>query len=153
MLTPITNSQSSSGTSISRVPCIGTPALLQATWSFPKARSTCARASTTDCSSVTSTRTAMTRLFVPREGVSRLLDRNFLDVSHDHVGARLGERLSNVEADAGSGTGDDCGLARDVLHPRGSLLASNIARETVSQPRRGRCAYRCRRRSCPPPRW
>ena len=37
--TPITNSQSADGTSVILVPCIGTPALLQAIWSFPKLRS------------------------------------------------------------------------------------------------------------------
>ena len=65
MLTPITNSQSPGGTSISRAPCIGTPALLQAMWSLPKLRSASASASSTDCSCVTSIRTGMTRLLVP----------------------------------------------------------------------------------------
>jgi len=36
MFTPITNSQSPGGTSTILVPCIGTPALLQAMWSLPK---------------------------------------------------------------------------------------------------------------------
>src|SRR5579863_9567285 len=65
MLTPMTNSQSPGGTSTSRVPCIGTPALLQAMWSLPKLRSASARASSTERSSVTSTLTGMTRLLVP----------------------------------------------------------------------------------------
>jgi hypothetical protein len=38
MFTPITNSQSPCGTSVICVPCIGTPALLQAMWSLPKLR-------------------------------------------------------------------------------------------------------------------
>jgi hypothetical protein len=38
MFTPITNSQSPGGTSTILVPCIGTPALLQAMWSLPKLR-------------------------------------------------------------------------------------------------------------------
>ena len=50
MFTPITNSQSLGGTSIIRVPCMGTPALLQAMWSLPKLRSASARASMMDCS-------------------------------------------------------------------------------------------------------
>ena len=65
MFTPITNSQSPGGTSIILVPCIGTPALLQAIWSFPKFRSASASASRTDCSCVTSILTGMTRLLVP----------------------------------------------------------------------------------------
>jgi hypothetical protein len=39
MLTPITNSPSPGGTSISRVLCMGTPAWLQAMRSLPKAHS------------------------------------------------------------------------------------------------------------------
>ena len=63
--TPITNPQSSGCTSISLVPCIGTPALLQAMCSLPKLRSASARAWSTDCSCVTSIRSGSTRLFVP----------------------------------------------------------------------------------------
>src|SRR5207237_1957859 len=111
MLTPMTNCQSPGGTSTSPTPCIGTPALLQAMWSLPKLRSASARASTTDCSCVTSIRTGMTRLLVPREAMGRLLDRVFLDVGHDHVGADLCERGRYAEANAGSGAGDDGGLA------------------------------------------
>src|SRR5579862_8500222 len=65
MLTPIRNCQSAGATSVRRVPCIGTPALLQAMWSLPKLRSASASASSTDCSCVTSIRTGMTRLLVP----------------------------------------------------------------------------------------
>src|SRR5947208_4022772 len=64
-LKPITNCQSSGGTSVSLVPCIGTPALLQVMCSLPKLRSASSSASMTDCSCVTSIRTGMTRLFVP----------------------------------------------------------------------------------------
>src|SRR5436190_12334597 len=64
-LTPITNCQSSGGTSVSLVPCIGTPALLQVMCSLPKLRSASSSASMTDCSCVTSMRTGMTRLLVP----------------------------------------------------------------------------------------
>src|SRR3954468_20467618 len=65
MFTAITNCQSAGGTSVSLVPCIGTPALLQAMWILPKFRSASASVSTTDCSKVTSIRTGMTRLLVP----------------------------------------------------------------------------------------
>ena len=44
----------------------------------------------------------------------RLLDRVLLDIGHDHVGAGLGERGRDAEADAGRGAGDDGGLAGDV---------------------------------------
>src|SRR5947208_16560986 len=64
-LTPMTNAQSATVTSTSRVPCIGTPALLQAIWSLPKRRSASARASITDCSCVTSILTGSTCLLVP----------------------------------------------------------------------------------------
>src|SRR5260370_23766317 len=65
MLSRITNSQSPGGMSTSLVPCIGTPALLQAMCRVQKARSARASAPTTDCSKVTSIRTGMTRLLVP----------------------------------------------------------------------------------------
>src|SRR6185369_10251487 len=45
----------------------------------------------------------------PFRGVS-LFDRIFLDVGHNHIGARLGKRRRDSEADAGSGTRDDRGL-------------------------------------------
>jgi hypothetical protein len=50
------------------------------------------------------------------QGVRRGLDRLLLDVGHHHVGAGLGERGGDGEADAGGGAGDDRGLAGDVLH-------------------------------------
>ena len=125
MLTPITNSQSPGGTSTILVPCIGTPALLQAMWSLPKLRSASARASSTDCSCVTSIRTGMTRLLVPERPCAACFDRIFLDIGHDHVGAGLGERGRNAEADAGSGAGDDGGLAGDVSI-RGEPFASSM---------------------------
>ena len=40
-----------------------------------------------------------------------LLDRVLLDVGHDDVGTGLGERGRDAETDAGSGAGDDGGLA------------------------------------------
>src|SRR6185436_18007259 len=64
-LTPMTKDQSATGTSTSRVPCIGTPALLQAMWSLPKRRSASPSASITDCSRVTSILTGRTCLLVP----------------------------------------------------------------------------------------
>ena len=48
------------------------------------------------------------------EAVRRLLDRVFLDVGHDDVGAGLGERGRDAEANAGRGAGDDGGLAGNV---------------------------------------
>ena len=45
------------------------------------------------------------------EAVGCLLDRVLLDVGHDDVGAGLGERGRDAEADAGRGAGDDGGLA------------------------------------------
>ena len=48
------------------------------------------------------------------EAMSRLLDRIFLDVGHDHVRTGLRERGRNAEANAGSSAGDDGGLAGDV---------------------------------------
>src|SRR6266436_3864664 len=44
------------------------------------------------------------------EAMRGLFDRIFLDVGHDHVGARLGQRRRDTEPDAGSGTGDDRGF-------------------------------------------
>jgi len=54
------------------------------------------------------------------EAVGRLFDRIFLDVSHDHVCTRLRERGRNAQPDAGSGAGDDGGLAGDV-HSQGAF--------------------------------
>ena len=54
-----------------------------------------------------------------------LLDRVFLDVGHHHVGAGLRERGRDAEADAGSGAGDDGGLAGDV-HLCGTFLFRRI---------------------------
>jgi len=50
-----------------------------------------------------------------------LFDRIFLDVGHDHIGARLGKRRRDSEADAGSGTRDDRGL------PEMSFIARRFA--------------------------
>jgi hypothetical protein len=54
------------------------------------------------------------------EAMGRLLDRIFLDIGHDHIGAGLCERGRDAEADAGSSAGNDGGLAGDV-HSRGAL--------------------------------
>jgi hypothetical protein len=51
------------------------------------------------------------------EAMRRLLDRVFLDVGHDHVGAGLRECGGDAEADAGRCAGDDGGLAGDVHLP------------------------------------
>jgi hypothetical protein len=55
-------------------------------------------------------------------------DRIFLDVGHDHIGARLGKRRRDSEADAGSGTRDDRGL------PEMSFIARRFARVGDLQP-------------------
>src|SRR5438270_10385884 len=65
MLTPMTKCQSPGGTSTRGVPCIGTPALLQAMCSLPKFFSASLSASMIVGSKVTSMRTGMTRLLVP----------------------------------------------------------------------------------------
>src|SRR5215469_2814664 len=124
MLTPITNCQSTGGTSVSLVPCIGTPALLQTMCSLPKLRSVSARAASTDCSCVTSIRSGLHTLIRTGETMSRLLDQISLDVRHDHVRASLCKRGCNAEPDARSGTRDDRGLTGDVVHLRGLLLSS-----------------------------
>jgi hypothetical protein len=51
-----------------------------------------------------------------------LFDRIFLDVGHDHIGARLGKRRRDSEADAGSGTRDDR-FAGDVFHRKAPCLS------------------------------
>src|SRR4029077_10467598 len=105
MLTPITNSQSPRGTSVSLVPCIGTPALLHAMGSLPKLRSADA-------------------LVRAGETMGRLLDSVFPDVGHDHVRTSLRERGRNAEANAGSSAGYDGRLAGDV-HSRGAFPMVN----------------------------
>ena len=55
------------------------------------------------------------------EAVRRLLDGILLDIRHDDVGAGLGERSRNAEADAGGGAGHDRGFAGDVDHYQASV--------------------------------
>jgi len=60
-----------------------------------------------------------------------LFDCIFLDVGHDHVGARLGQRRRDTEADAGGCTGDDCGFAGDVLHRERAFLGVGDGQPTA----------------------
>ena len=57
--------------------------------------------------------------------MSRIFDRILLDIGHDHVRTSLRKRGRNAEANAGSGAGDNGGLARDVLHSRGTFPIVN----------------------------
>ena len=105
------------------LPCIGTPALLRAMWSLPKARSTSARASMIDLLQRHVRPHRHDALVRARPDVRRLLDRIFLDVGHDHVGACLGERRRDAQPDAGSDASDGCRRERPfatVLTPIGS---------------------------------
>jgi hypothetical protein len=66
--------------------------------------------------------------------MSCLLDRILLDIGHNHVGTSLGERGGNAEANAGSSTRYNGGLAGDV-HAR-SLSGRFIGRHgTRKKPR------------------
>ena len=103
-LTPMTNAQSQCGTSVSRAPCIGAPALLQADMQL--AESALAFRQGVD-NRLLQRHVDLHRhdAFVrPGEAVRGLFDCIFLDVGHDHIGARLGKHRGDSEADAGSGT-------------------------------------------------
>ena len=56
--------------------------------------------------------TGITCLLVPDRSVRRLFDGVLLDVGHHDIGAGLGQRGGDAEADARAGAGDDRGLSR-----------------------------------------
>jgi hypothetical protein len=98
------------------VPCIGTPALFAGDVQFAKITFGFGQSIEHGLFLRDIDPQRQHALVCAGETVSRLLDQIFLNIGHDHVRAGLCKRSRNSEPDARRGTGDDRGLAGDVIH-------------------------------------
>ena len=80
-------------------------------------------------------------------GIARLqrgnggIERVLFDIAQHHLDPGLRQRRGDAEPDARCGTGDECGLAGEIVH----VMLRNLFRPTMRRHRRGcnACPGRC----------